>query len=144
MEKVKVTEYGGIQGAMVDGTKDGKGIARIVTMDINAGQVFNREEVVKAAASDLKNATVPVMMTYTLFTQEKTYGWADNPNLGTGPGATGPTVKVVSEKEIAGVQQGIQSGQPTMSVKASAKVVSEKAVYGIQEAAEGSNSLPKP
>lgn len=144
MERSKITEYGGIQGVLANGVKDGKGRARIAIYDIEAGEVIGKDDVIRTLIPDYENPSVPVMMTYELFTKETAYGFSDNP-VSNNPGthASNPTPKVVSEKEVFDVQRRVTEYHPEGKIKievpSSPKVVAEKNVYGVQESATGAS-----
>ena len=138
------TQYGGIQFGMVNGIRDGKGIANIGTIDIPDGKPFSDEQLVKSALGQgLMNPTLVANGMYTLVTEQTSFGVpSGNP---ANQSDSGPVVKMVSQKVIKGEQS--QAGSSKTSGNPEIKQVSQKVVMGIQEpitSAESKGTNPNP
>jgi hypothetical protein len=136
--QTKTTEYGGIQVDMVNGLKNGEGIARIGMFDIAAGETIAKEAACRSnLGRDLENPTVPASLQFVIVTRQTNYGFAGRPE---GPGAATPEAKIIAEKVITPVQRA--TGAAPSSKASDAKLIAEKFVGEVQRPVDGGTARP--
>ncbi len=129
--KTTTREYGGIQFVMVNGLKDGEGIARIGTYDINPKEVISDSQIIKSnLAEGLEAPTVSANGHFILTTRETGFGYKSSKSNADNDTSSTPTAKIVSEKAIYGVQEETPSKKTSGNPEA--KIVSVKEILPIQ------------
>lgn len=141
--KIKRTEYSAMQGAMVKGLSNGKGMAVIGTFGVGAGQQLSASDVLKSnMAQGLEDPQYLGGFMYRMITEQEDFGF-NEPARTTGVSEGGvPEAQIVSRKAVYGEQTPAGNGGKQTAMPSGAQIVSKKAVFGIQNPTDGGTSLP--